>query len=117
MNHLIRTVTAALVIGVCGASLASAQAQNSIRVPAAQRALTDILSKYNVLYNAAPNDIQGRKIASAFYKEFCAAIPRGSVSGWIGEVKSIDDYTPNKGDKARLRSIDGKSGRRRTWHR
>ncbi len=68
----------------------------------AQRALTAILSKYNQLSDAAPNDIQKRKIASAFYKEFCAAIPRGRAFGWMGEVSEIDDDAPDKGIQLEL---------------
>jgi hypothetical protein len=103
MNHLIRTTAVAIVMGVCGASLASAQTQQSARVPAAQRALSNILSKYTKPYEAAfSNAVLQRKIASAFHKEFCDAIPRGRVSGWIADVKSVDDDTPNKGIKLEL---------------
>jgi hypothetical protein len=98
MNHLIRTVTAAIVMALIpGASLVSAQAQKNVSVPAAQRALSNIVSKYSELYDAAPNDIQQKKVASKFRQEFCANIPRGSVSGWIGGVTRIDDNTPDKG--------------------
>jgi hypothetical protein len=92
MNHLIRNIAATLIIGVCGASLASAQ---TVSVPAAQRQLTAILSKYNDRYETAPNDIQKDKIAAAFRSTFCEALPR-SVTGWIGAVWQIDDNTPDK---------------------
>jgi hypothetical protein len=97
MNHLIRTIMATLVVGVCCASLASAQTQNNIRVPSAQRALSNILSKYSRLYDAAPNDIQKSKILSSYRQKFCANLPRGGVSGWVGDVWKINDNTPNKG--------------------
>jgi len=97
MKHFTRTIAAAFVIGVCGASVASAHTQHSIRVPAAQRALSNIVSKYSELYDAAPNDIQQNKIASEFRQVFCANIPRGGVSGWIGKVWKINDDTPHKG--------------------
>jgi uncharacterized protein YecT (DUF1311 family) len=65
-------------------------------VPAEQKELSSILSRFNVLSNNAPNDIQREKLEPAFRKEFCAKIPQGDVSGWIGEVRSIDNRTPSK---------------------
>ena len=53
--------------------------------------------KFNDIHESAPNDIQRDKIDLEFRKEFCAAIPRGDVSGWIGEVNSIDNNSPDKG--------------------
>jgi hypothetical protein len=38
----------------------------------------------------------------AFKKEFCAKIPQGSVSGWVGEVNSLDDNSPTKGLNLKL---------------
>jgi hypothetical protein len=57
---------------------------------------SDILSKYNDLAGEAPNGIQTKKIEAQFYQEFCARIPKGDVSGWIGDVGSVDDRGPNK---------------------
>ena len=85
-----------LASAVCGASPSWPQAQ-SVQVPAEQRELSKILSKYNDLHEGAPNNIQRDKIDADFRKEFCAKIPKGDVSGWIGEVWSVDDHTPNKG--------------------
>jgi hypothetical protein len=76
--------------------VASAQAPGNVAVPREQRELTNILSKYNDLYESAPNDIQRRKIEPMLKREFCGAIPKGDVSGWIGEVNSIDDRSPAK---------------------
>lgn len=87
----------ALMLSVCGAAPPWAQEQKSVNVPAEQRALTDILSKYNALDQEAANDIQRKKVHPAFKKEFCAKIPQGSVSGWVGEVYSLDDNSPAKG--------------------
>lgn len=87
----------ALMLSVFGAALSWAQEQKSVSVPAEQRALTDILSKYNALDQEAPNDIQRKKVYPAFKKEFCAKIPQSSVSGWVGEVYTLDDNSPTKG--------------------
>jgi hypothetical protein len=84
----------ALVVGHSSPSWPQGQ---GVQVPAEQRALSEILSKYNELYHDAPNDIQGNRIEAEFKKEFCAKIPTGDVSGWIGKVASIDDHTPDKG--------------------
>jgi hypothetical protein len=92
----------ALVMGVWSSPISWAQAQNSVQVPAQQRELTSILSKYNDLHESAPNNIQRDKIDLEFRKEFCAAMPRGEVSGWIGEVNSIDNYSPDKGIRLSL---------------
>jgi hypothetical protein len=85
----------ALALSACATSPLWAQTQ-SVRVPPDQRALSDILSKYNDLAGEAPNDIQRKKIEAQFYQEFCARIPKGDVSGWIGDVGSVDDRGPNK---------------------
>jgi hypothetical protein len=71
-------------------------------VPLEQRELTDILSKYNELYATAANSIQREKVYPAFRKEFCAKIPQGNVSGWIGELITLDDNSPTKGINLRL---------------
>jgi hypothetical protein len=89
------TILMALALSVCLASPLWAQTQ-SVQVPADQRSLSDILSKYNDLDTAAPNEIQRKKIEAQFRQEFCAKIPRGDVSGWIGEVGSVDDRGPDK---------------------
>ena len=90
-------ILAALALSVCGAHPSWAQTEQTVTVPSKQRALTSILSKYNDLYESAPNDIQRDKVSPSFKKEFCENIPKGSVSGWIGEVSSIDDRSPSKG--------------------
>jgi hypothetical protein len=100
MSQLPTAIALALVIGVCSASIS--WAQNGVQVPAQQRKLTRILSKYNDLHEGAPNNIQRDKIDLEFRKEFCAAIPRGEVSGWIGEVNSIDNNSPDKGIRLSL---------------
>lgn len=89
MSRLWPTILLMLVMSVGATSWA--QAQNSLRVPPQQRRLTDILSKYNKLYDSAPNDIQSRNIESQFRRAFCSAIPKGKVADWIGQVNSIDD--------------------------
>jgi hypothetical protein len=86
----------ALVMGVWSYPISWAQAQNSVQIPAQQRQLTSILSKYNDLHESAPNNIQRDKIDLDFRRVFCAAIPKGEVSGWIGEIESIDNDTPDK---------------------
>jgi len=58
--------------------------------------------KYNDLdkgtpSEGAPNEMQHKKIESDFRKSFCAMIPTGRVSGWIGEVNAIDGNSPDKG--------------------
>jgi hypothetical protein len=86
-----------LALSACGAAPLWAQERKSVVVPAEQRALTDIVSKYNELYANAANSIQKEKIYPAFKKEFCAKIPQGDISGWVGEVNSLDDNSPTKG--------------------
>jgi len=100
MRQRSTAVMLALVIGICSASIS--WAQNGVQVPAQQRELTRILSKYNDLHESAPNNIQRDKIDSEFRKEFCAAIPKGEVSGWVGEVNSIDNNSPDKGIRLSL---------------
>jgi hypothetical protein len=68
-----------------------------VPVPLAQRALTTVLSQYNDREASAPNSIQREKIEPEFRKAFCAKIPTGDVTGWVGEVNSIDDDDPGKG--------------------
>jgi hypothetical protein len=101
----------ALASVVCGASLSWSQAQN-LHAPAEQRELSDILSKYNDLIDGAPNKIQRDKIEATFRKEFCAKIPRGEISGWIGIVVSVDDRTDDKAINLELEvsTYDLKSG-------
>jgi hypothetical protein len=94
MKKLFAAMSFALAICV---DFTPAFAQGDIQVPPQQRALTAILSKYNDLRGDAPNDIQKDRIDSEFRKAFCAAIPKGDVSGWVGEVNSIDNDTPSKG--------------------
>lgn len=79
------------------ASPLRAQSYQSVRVPADQRTLSDILSKYNDLDAGAPNQIQRDRIGAEFRKEFCAHIPTGDVTGWIGDVGSVNDRGPDKG--------------------
>jgi hypothetical protein len=85
----------ALALSACATYPLWAQTQ-SVRVPPDQRALSDILSKYNDLAAEAPNDIQRKKIEAQFHQEFCAGIPKGDVSGWIGDVGLVDDRGPDK---------------------
>ena len=73
MSRLMRIIVAALVIGACGASLASARPHKSIRVSAAQRALTTILAKYDNLFKSAPNDIQQKNVTFVVRPEIEAA--------------------------------------------
>jgi hypothetical protein len=96
MNKLAAVISAALL---AAPSLASAQ---GIHVPPEQRALTRLLSQYNDREASAPNDIQRKKIEPEFRKAFCAKIPTGDVSGWIGSVNDIDDDAPNKGIRLML---------------
>jgi hypothetical protein len=84
-------------MSICDAIPSWAQSQKSVIAPAEQRELTNILSKYNDLYESAPNSIQKKKIEPAFRTEFCAKIPEGHVSGWVGEVNSIDNDSPTNG--------------------
>src|ERR1019366_4050844 len=91
MNKLAAVIPAALL---AAPSLASAQ---SIHVPSEQRALTRVLSLYNDREASAPNSIQREKIEPEFRKAFCAKIPTGDVTGWIGRVNDIDDDAPSKG--------------------
>jgi len=80
---------------------ASSTRAEDVQVPA-QRELTTILTKYNGLHAEAPNNIQEAKVDAAYEKEFCANIPKGDVSGWIGEVDSIDEQSPNGGVRLSL---------------
>ena len=82
-------------------------------VPPRQKELSSILSKYNILDEKAPNDIQREKLEPAFRKEFCAKIPQGDVSGWIGGVNTIDNRAPNKGINLTLNveTLSTQSGR------
>ena len=100
MSQLPTAITLALIMGVCSTSIS--WAQNGVQVPAQQRELTHILSKYNDLHESAPNNIQRDKTDLKFRKEFCAAIPKGEVSGWVGEVNSIDNNSPDKGIRLSL---------------
>jgi hypothetical protein len=97
LNHFIGAITAAAVVAVSCASFASAQEEKSVKVPAAQRALSSIVSKYSELYDAAPNEIQQDRALSEFRKAFCVRLAGGVVADWIGEVNIVNDYTPNKG--------------------
>jgi hypothetical protein len=83
-------ISLVLALSVGSASLSWAQSQKGVGAPAEQRELTNILSKYNNLYESAPNGIQKEKILPAFKKDFCSKIPKGQVSAWVGEVSSID---------------------------
>ena len=100
MSQRPASVVLALVVGLCSASIS--WAQNGVQVPAQQRELTRILSKYNDLHESAPNNIQRDKTDLEFRKEFCAAIPKGEVSGWVGEVNSIDNNSPDMGIRLSL---------------
>lgn len=88
---------AALTVSLSIATPISAQTRSNVQIPAQQKALTDILSKYNNLHESAPNSIQRDRIDSDFKKVFCAAIPKGNVAGWIGDVDTIDNDSPSKG--------------------
>jgi hypothetical protein len=94
MTRTTRAIVVCIVLTL--SSLAHAQDAPGIGVPPDQRALSDILSKYNGLDAAAPNRIQQDRIAEAFKKEFCAHIPTGDVTGWIGEISSVDYHGPDK---------------------
>jgi len=61
VSRITRVALMALALSICGAPASWPQAQ-SVQVPAKQRALSDILSKYNDLHYDAPNDIQRDKI-------------------------------------------------------
>jgi len=89
-------ITATAVLTVFGAQPSRAQTK-SVKVPAQQRELSNIHSRYELLELGAPNTIQRDRIEAQHYKEFCAKIPSGNVSGWIGEVEQIDNGTPDKG--------------------
>lgn len=91
-----------LALTMCGAAPSWSQARKSIVVPTEQRKLTELLSKYNELYAHATNGIQREKVYPAFKKEFCAKLPKGNVSGWIGEVDFVDDNSPTKGINLRV---------------
>jgi hypothetical protein len=95
MIRRLLVVSIALALWACGTRASCAQTQ-SVQVPADQRVLSDILSRYNDLDAAAPNEIQRNRIDSEFHKEFCARIPSGDVSGWIGDIGSVDDLGPDK---------------------
>ena len=76
-------IATALALSVCDASQAWAQAQ-SIQVPADQRALSDVLAKFNDLDAATPNDIQRKKIEVRFHRNSAleyrrAMCPAGSA--------------------------------------
>ena len=45
---------------------------------------------------------QSATIDVQFRTEFCAKVPKGDVSGWIGNVDSISDHTPDKGIRLKL---------------
>lgn len=95
LNHLAQTVTAALIVSVCSASLASAQAQQQIvKVPAAQRALSTV-----VLSDIAPDGTPIKKPYLVTEKAICAAIPRIPVSGWVGKVMSLNDDDKGNGEQ------------------
>ena len=66
MSKLPTAITLALIMGVCSTSIS--WAQNGVQVPAKQRELTHILSKYNDLHESAPNNIQRDKIDLEFRK-------------------------------------------------
>jgi hypothetical protein len=90
------SVVAILTICSAWALLAQAQDAPSVRVPPDQRTLSDILSKYNDLDAVAPNRIQRDRLSEEFRKQFCAHIPTGDVSGWIGAIGSVGDRGPDK---------------------
>ena len=104
LSHVTMMITATVVLTVFGAQPSWAQAK-TVQVPAEQRELSNILSKYNELHENAPNNIQRDRIDVQFRKEFCAKVPKGDVSGWIGNVDSISDHTPDKGIRLKL-SVD-----------
>lgn len=106
-----RAILITVAFCTCDGSVSWAQTQN-VQVPTDQRILTTVLSKYNELHDDAPNSIQQDKIDAQFRQEFCARIPRGDVTGWIGEVGSVDDRTPDKSIRLDLgvETIDIRSG-------
>jgi hypothetical protein len=67
-------------------SNASAQTTQSVHVPADQRAFSDLTSKYNKLYDEAPNSIQRDKLEKQYESEFCNHLPTGDVFGWVGSL-------------------------------
>jgi hypothetical protein len=67
---------------------ASAQTAQSVRVPADQRAFSDLTSKYNKLFDNAPNEIQRKQLHKEYEREFCDHLPTGDVFGWIGYLAS-----------------------------
>lgn len=79
-------------------SLASVCAfAQALTVPAQQKKLTDVLSKYNALMGDAPNSIKRDQVREQYYKAFCAAIPKGTVTNWVGMINTLNDRTPSKG--------------------
>jgi hypothetical protein len=96
MRQFIRAIAAICAIALCITSSVGAQTEKSLSVPLAQRALSNLVSKYSQRYDAAPNEIQQNKVLSEYRQAFCAQLPRANVSGWIGDVYRINDYNPNK---------------------
>jgi len=99
--NLSRVCVVSIALGACGLSTSRAQTA-SVKVPPDQWILTSILSKYNQLYDNAPNDIVKRKIDPQYREEFCAHVPASDVKGWIGTVWSINDRGPDKSLKLDL---------------
>ena len=82
MSQLPTAITLALIMGVCSASIS--WAQNGVQVPAQQRELTRILSKYNDLHEALRTTSSEIRLIRNFGRNFArryrgARYPVGSV--------------------------------------
>lgn len=69
----------------------------AVTVPVQQKKLTEVLSKYNALMGDAPNSIKRDQVRAQYAQAFCAAIPKGSVSNWVGTINTLNNRTPSKG--------------------
>lgn len=87
-----RMVAHSVLAAICLIGNASfAQAQTATpQPPPEEQALMDVLSKYNRLYDAAPNDIQQAKLSPEFVAEFCSKIPTSPVSKWVGTIDTLN---------------------------
>lgn len=94
-------IAAVFVMVLCWATSATAQTDDTINVPPAQRALSALMAKDVSLYA----DTQNAKPAyPSIERAFCSAIPHGPVSGWIGKVVSI---TPDEYGEYELNEANG----------
>lgn len=73
-----------------GKDEASAQQKPATQIPSDQREFVDVLGEYREMFNTAKNNIVKQELRNARANALLKADIEQSVSGWVGEVRSID---------------------------